>query len=68
MIFLIMVVWFFGNRRRLRYNQANEQISLLDYRNQLIALSHDDHLPLFATNLVYLAKVDHQHRVKRSIL
>ncbi|MGL3798859.1 KUP/HAK/KT family potassium transporter [Lactiplantibacillus plantarum] len=67
-IFLIMVVWFFGNRRRLRYNQANEQISLLDYRNQLIQLSHDDHLPVFATNLVYLAKVDHQHRVKRSIL
>lgn len=68
MIFLIMVVWFFGNRRRLRYNQADEQISLLNYRSQLIQLSQDDNQPLFATNLVYLAKVDQLHRVKRSIL
>ncbi|RRK10611.1 potassium transporter Kup [Lactiplantibacillus garii] len=67
-IFLIMVTWFFGNKRRLKYNRANEQINILDYRQQLIQLSHDDRIPLFATNLVYLAKVDHQHRVKRSIL
>ncbi len=67
-IFLVMVTWFFGNRRRLTYNRANEQISLLDYRQQLIQLSHDDRIPLFATNLVYLAKVDHQYRLKRSIL
>lgn len=67
-IFLVMVTWFFGNRRRLRYDQTNEQISLLDYREQLIQLSHDEHLPLFATNLVYLSKVDQQHRLKRTIL
>ena len=67
-IFLIMVIWFFGNRRRLQYNQANEQICLLNYRQQLIQLSHDDRIPIFATNLVYLAKIDRQHRVKRSIL
>jgi len=67
-IFLVMVTWFFGNRRRLRYDQANELISLLDYRDQLIRLSHDEHLSLFATNLVYLSKVDQHHRLKRSIL
>lgn len=68
LIFLVMVVWYFGKRRRLAYNRTHEQISLLDYRQQLIALSHDDRLPLFATNLVYLARVDQAHRLKRAIL
>lgn len=67
-IFLVMVTWFFGNRRRLKYNRANELVNILDYRQQLIELSHDDRIPMFATNLVYLAKVDHHHRVKRSTL
>ncbi|ETY73101.1 KUP/HAK/KT family potassium transporter [Lactiplantibacillus fabifermentans] len=67
-IFLIMVTWYFGNRRRIHYNQDVETASLLDYRQQLTQLSHDDRIPLFATNLVYLAKVNQQHRVKRAIL
>ncbi|BDZ32111.1 KUP/HAK/KT family potassium transporter [Lactiplantibacillus sp. WILCCON 0030] len=68
LIFLVMVAWYFGNLRRLRYNQDEELVSLLDYRQQLIQLSHDDGIPLFATNLVYLAKVDKQYRLKRTIL
>lgn len=68
LLFMIMVTWFFGNRKRLKYNRSNEQVDILDYRQQLIQLSHDDRIPLFATNLVYLAKIDHQHRVKRAIL
>ncbi|MFC6181321.1 KUP/HAK/KT family potassium transporter [Lactiplantibacillus daowaiensis] len=66
-IFLIMVIWYFGNKRRLLYNRDQEQVSLLDYRQQLIQLSHDDSIPLFAANLVYLAKVDATYHVKRSI-
>jgi len=68
LIFLVMVAWYFGNRRRLHYNQDDELVSLLDYRQQLTQLSHDDRLPLFATNLVYLAKVDAHYRLKRTIL
>ncbi|AVK61306.1 potassium transporter Kup [Lactobacillus sp. CBA3605] len=68
LIFLVMVTWYFGNRRRLQYNRDEEQVSLLDYRHQLTQLSHDDRYPLFATNLVYLAKVDAQYRLKRAIL
>jgi len=66
-IFLVMVIWYFGNRRRLLYNRDQEQVSLLDYRRQLIRLSHDDQIPLFATNLVYLAKIDANYRLKRAI-
>lgn len=67
LIFAIMVIWYFGNKRRLCYNRDQEQVSLLDYRQQLTQLSHDDRLPLFATNLVYLAKVDANYHVKRAI-
>ncbi|VDG33977.1 potassium transporter Kup [Lactobacillus paraplantarum] [Lactiplantibacillus mudanjiangensis] len=67
-ILAIMVVWHFGNQRRLHYNRDQEQLNLLDYRDQLSQLSQDTQVPLFATNLVYLAKVDATYHLKRSIL
>jgi K+ transporter len=68
LILSIMVIWYFGNKQRNRYELASEYVSLMDYRNQLIHLSNDETEPLYATNLVYLTKVGKHYSVKRTVL
>lgn len=67
-ILAVMVVWYFGNKQREKYVQTSEYVSLMDYRKQLIQLSNDESEPLYATNLVYMAKVGPHYRVKRTVL
>ncbi|MFT8872631.1 MAG: KUP/HAK/KT family potassium transporter [Sporolactobacillus sp.] len=68
LILLIMVIWYYGNRLRDKYEQIDDYVSLVDYRKQLIQLSEDESEPLFATNLVYMAKVGPHYRMKRTVL
>lgn len=67
-ILLIMVVWFYGNKRREAISKQNDYLSLKDYRKQLINLSKDTEESVFATNLVYIANMHQNYMLKRSII
>lgn len=67
-ILLIMIVWFYGNKRREAISKQNDYLSLKDYRKQLINLSKDPDERLFATNLVYIANIHQNYMLKRSII
>lgn len=64
----IMVIWYFGNRRRQKIELANEYVSLNAYKGQLQALSNDNRYSLTATNLVYMTKVWPNYQIKRNTL
>ncbi|WP_262314909.1 KUP/HAK/KT family potassium transporter [Lacticaseibacillus parakribbianus] len=68
LILALMVIWFFGNKSRERYQGESEYVHLNDYVSQLVTLSKDDREPLFTTNLVYMTKVKADYRLKRTTL
>lgn len=67
-ILAIMVVWYFGNKWRDAYLAESENVSLLDYIPQLEKLSKDSSIPTYATNLVYMIKMDEDYTIKRSVI
>lgn len=68
LILAVMAIWYYGNKIRDRHESEREYVSLLAYRNQLVELSADETVPLYATNLVYMAKMKPGHMIKRSML
>ncbi|WP_179394347.1 KUP/HAK/KT family potassium transporter [Lacticaseibacillus absianus] len=68
LILALMVVWYFGNKIRERYQDQSEYVTLTDYIGQLGHLAQDERIPLYTTNLVYLTKVKPGYRVKRTTL
>ena len=64
----IMYIWYFGNKVRDRREAKNAYVRLDEYISMLSNLSHDDSVPLYATNLVYMAKVKYNKFIKRDIL
>lgn len=68
-ILAIMVIWFYGNRVRDRYQDKSEKVSLLDYRDTLQKLSNDEKQQMYIDNLVLLAHVDkYDYTIKREII
>ncbi|UQS85112.1 KUP/HAK/KT family potassium transporter [Apilactobacillus apisilvae] len=67
-ILMIMILWYFGNKRRDHYEKESEYVSLLDYRQQLSELSNDDSIPLYTSNLVYMTKIKNDYQIKRSTM
>lgn len=67
-ILAVMVIWYFGNKRRDAYMAESENVSLLDYIPQLEKLSDDSSIPTYSTNLVYMLKMEKNYTVKRSII
>ncbi|GEO59130.1 KUP/HAK/KT family potassium transporter [Companilactobacillus bobalius] len=67
-ILAIMVIWYFGNKRRDAYLAESENVSLLDYLPQLEKLSQDSSIPTYATNLVYMIKMGEDYTIKRSVI
>lgn len=67
-ILAVMVIWFFGNKRRDAYLSESENVCLLDYIPQLEKLSKDPGFPTYATNLVYMIKLGKDYTIKRSII
>ena len=67
-ILLVMVVWYYGNKRREAISKQDDYVSLKDYRKQLINLSKDEDEPIFATNLVYIAHMHQNYMLKRSMI
>lgn len=67
-ILTIMIIWFYGNKRRDAYMAESENVSLLDFIPQLEKLSTDEGIPTYATNLVYMLKMGPDYSIKRSII
>ncbi|WP_338231065.1 KUP/HAK/KT family potassium transporter [Companilactobacillus muriivasis] len=67
-ILFVMIVWYFGNKRRDAYMAESENVSLLDFIPQLEKLSKDEGYPTYATNLVYMLKMGPDYSIKRSII
>lgn len=67
-ILYVMIIWYFGNKRRNHYENESEYVSLLDYRDQLQALSRDTSVPLFTSNLVYMTHIKNNYQIKRSTM
>lgn len=67
-ILFVMIIWYFGNKRRDAYLAESENVSLLDYISQLEKLSAYSTIPTYATNLVYMVKLGEDYTIKRSII
>lgn len=67
-ILIVMILWYFGNKRRDHYEKESEYVSLNDYKNQLVELSEDNSIPLYTSNLVYMTKVKNDYQIKRSTM
>lgn len=67
-ILAVMVLWFYGNKRREAISSKDDYLTLKDYRKQLMNLSKDVDEPIFATNLVYIANMHQNYALKRSII
>ncbi|KRN89554.1 KUP/HAK/KT family potassium transporter [Ligilactobacillus ceti] len=67
-ILAVMYIWYFGNKRRESYEGDSEYVSLLDYCDQLEALSQDETIPLYSTNVVYMTKIKNDYEIKRNTM
>lgn len=68
LILIIMVFWYQGNRRRDANLQETEYVPLPLFLPQLQALSNDDQVPSFATNLVYINRLRPNLAIKRAVI
>lgn len=68
LILLVMIIWYFGNKRRDAYMAESENVSLQNFIPQLEKLSKDSSIPVYATNLVYMIRVGKDYSIKRSII
>lgn len=60
-----MFVWYFARKIRNRYLVF---VKLSDYLPVLEDLSHDESVPKYATNLVYLTSADHRTEIESKIM
>lgn len=67
-ILTVMVFWYYGNQRRDAHLAETEDVSLSEFLPQLEALSADDEIPSFSTNLVYLSPVTKDYQIKRATI
>ncbi|MFN1208330.1 potassium transporter Kup, partial [Enterococcus lactis] len=67
-ILIVMILWYFGNKRRDHYEKESEYVSLTHYKDQLSALSEDESIPLYTSNLVYMTKIKNDYQIKRSTM
>lgn len=67
-ILTIMVCWHYGGIVRNETNDQSKYLNLEDYKGELEQLSKDETIPLYASNLIMMTRINHHHRVKREIL
>lgn len=68
LILTVMYIWYYGNKVRDKRENQNSYVRLDDYIDGLTQLSHDTNYPIYATNLVYMAKVKYNKFIKREIM
>ncbi|MBK7762271.1 MAG: KUP/HAK/KT family potassium transporter [Bacteroidetes bacterium] len=64
-IFSVMYIWYYARKLNNRFTKF---IDLGKYAPQLVELSIDDHIPKFATHLIYLTKANRRHEVEEKII
>ncbi|QIL45681.1 potassium transporter Kup [Vagococcus coleopterorum] len=64
-ILAIMFIWEKGS---IIQERLSERVSLYDYTDQLSALSHDESIPLYQTNAVFLTDNLKGHKIGREIM
>ena len=64
-IFSLMFVWVRAKKIKNRFIQ---NVKINDYLDQLIALSNDEEVPKYATNLVFLSNAKSPRKVEEKIL
>lgn len=67
-LIVIMIIWQYGEILKNNNTFHRDSVSLLAYKRQLKELSHDESIPLYATNLIYLTKVRGGDKVDKSVL
>lgn len=65
LILAVMVIWEKG---LIIKERLSERVSLYDYKDQLVALSEDNNVPLYQTNVVYLTDNLRKHKIGREIM
>lgn len=68
MIILVMIAWHYGGALRNELQDQSKYLNLEDFKGQLQTLSNDQTIPLYADNLVMMARINHHHEVKRETL
>lgn len=65
LLMITMFTWYFARKIRNRYLVF---VKLSDYLPVLEDLSHDESVPKYATNLVYLTSADHRTEIESKIM
>lgn len=65
LIIALMFIWLKANQITFRYIKP---LDLNEYKEQLDQLRHDEHYPLYQTNVVYLTNRMDGHMIDKSIL
>lgn len=68
LILSVMVCWHYGDIVRDQMNDVSKYLNLEDYKQQLESLSADKNVPMYASNLIMMARINHHHRLKRETL
>lgn len=63
-LFAIMTIWYYGKRVAGQFTDAEE---IQEYKEMLISLSHDETVPRYATNLVFLTNVPRPDMIESKV-
>ncbi len=63
-LFTVMTVWYYGKRVAGQFTEA-EKID--EYKDTLIRLSHDESVPKYATNLVFMTNVGQPDMIESKV-
>lgn len=64
-IFSVMYVWFYARKINNRFLKF---VNLIEQTQKLSELSEDEHIPKYATHLIYLSKADRSYEIEEKII
>ncbi len=64
-IFSVMYVWFYARKINNRFLKF---VNLIEQTQKLSELSQDEHIPKYATHLIYLSKADRSYEIEEKII
>lgn len=65
LLFVVMTLWYYGKRVANRFTESEE---IGKYKETLVALSSDETIPRYATNLVFLTNVNQWDMIESKVL